>query len=430
MPIEREASVRDVTGASPSDGPAPRALAGLLLAVAVVLAAANLRPAITSVGSVLDEMRDGLGASDTWAGALTTLPGLCFAVAGLAAPRLARRIGLRAAVAAALLVLSVGLVLRVLDGPAVVLGGTLVACTGIALANVLIPVVVKASFAARVGLMTGIYTAALQAGGALGSAVTPPLEPALGGWRGALASWAVLAAVALVVWLVATARRSASASAFGSGPKDSDGDMADTADTADTTDTTDTAHRSLLRVPLAWLVTGFFGCQACLAYVVMGWLPQVLMDAGVSRGDAGLLLGLISLLGLPVSLTIPALAARRGSQSGWIVTLGSFGIAAVLGLMLAPSASPLLWCVLMGLGMSVFSLALTTIALRARNSADTAALSGMAQGLGYLLAAAGPFLFGLLHDVTGDWTVPFVFLLVVVLAQLVFGYLAGRPRYV
>lgn len=427
MPIEREASVRDVTGASPSDGPAPRALAGLLLAVAVVLAAANLRPAITSVGSVLDEMRDGLGASDTWAGALTTLPGLCFAVAGLAAPRLARRIGLRAAVAAALLVLSVGLVLRVLDGPAVVLGGTLVACTGIALANVLIPVVVKASFAARVGLMTGIYTAALQAGGALGSAVTPPLEPALGGWRGALASWAVLAAVALVVWFVATARRSSSASAFGSGPKDSDGDMADT---ADTTDTTATAHRSLLRVPLAWVVTGFFGCQACLAYVVMGWLPQVLMDAGVSRGDAGLLLGLISLLGLPVSLTIPALAARRGSQSGWIVTLGSFGIAAVLGLMLAPSASPLLWCVLMGLGMSVFSLALTTIALRARNSADTAGLSGMAQGLGYLLAAAGPFLFGLLHDVTGDWTVPFVFLLVVVLAQLVFGYLAGRPRYV
>jgi CP family cyanate transporter-like MFS transporter len=415
MPIEREASVRDVTGESPSTDATPRVLAGLLLAVAVVLAATNLRPAITSVGSVLDEMRDGLGASHTWAGALTTLPGLCFAVAGLAAPRLARRIGLRAAVAVALFVLGLGLVLRVLDGPAVVLGGTLVACTGIALANVLIPVVVKASFAARVGLMTGVYTAALQAGGALGSSVTPPLEPVLGGWRGALASWAVLAVVALVVWLVATTvTRGSAASAL---------------TRATPTPGSEEEHRSLLRVPLAWIVTGFFGCQACLAYIVMGWLPQVLMDAGVSRGEAGLLLGLVSLLGLPVSLTIPALAARRGSQSGWIVTLGVFGVVAVGGLMLAPSASPLLWSVLLGLGMSVFSLALTTIALRARTSADTAALSGMAQGLGYLLAAAGPFLFGLLHDLTGDWTVPFVFLLVVVVAQIVLGYLAGRPRY-
>ncbi|OQO89262.1 MFS transporter [Saccharomonospora piscinae] len=409
MAIEREASVR---AAGEHPGRTPAALGGgLLLAVAVVLTALNLRPAITSAGAVLDEVRDGLGASDTWAGALTTLPGLCFAVAGLAAPRLARRVGLRSAVAGALVVLGAGLVLRVLNGPFVVLGGTLIACTGIALANVLIPVVVKASFATRVGLMTGVYTAALQAGGALGSSVTPPLDSAVGGWRGALASWAALAAVAVVVWLVATRTLSPLRSAAAANPGE-------------------TPRRSLLRVPLAWVVTVFFGCQACLAYIVMGWLPQVLMDAGVSRGDAGLLLGLVSLLGLPVSLTIPALAARRGSQSGWIVGLGAFGIAGILGLMLAPAASPVVWSVLLGIGMSVFSLALTTIALRARDGGDTAALSGMAQGLGYLLAALGPFLFGLLHDLTGGWTVPFAFLLAVVLAQCAFGYVAGRPRYV
>ncbi|WP_040922045.1 CynX/NimT family MFS transporter [Saccharomonospora xinjiangensis] len=418
MATEREASVRDVTGPGEfpaEDTPSGRvgiALGGgLLLAAAVVLAALNLRPAITSVGSVLDELRDGLAASATWAGALTTLPGLCFAVAGLAAPRLARRVGLRTAVALALSVLAAGLALRVLDGPFVVLGGTLVACTGIALANVLIPVVVKTSFATRVGLMTGVYTGALQLGGALGSSVTPPLEPVLGGWRGALSSWAVLAVVALAVWLVATA-----------GSKVLRGRPAAPSGAA--------GHRSLLRVPLAWIVTLFFGCQSCLAYIVMGWLPQVLMDAGVSRGDAGLLLGLVSLLGLPVSLTIPALAARKGSQSGWIVSLSLFGIAGILGLMLAPAASPLLWSVLLGIGMSVFSLALTTIALRAKDGADTATLSGMAQGYGYLLAAAGPFVFGLLRDVTAGWTVPFVFLLAVVVAQSVFGFLAGRPRYV
>nr|WP_243852688.1 MFS transporter [Saccharomonospora amisosensis] len=381
---------------------------GLLLAVAVVLAALNLRPSITAVASVLDEMRDELGASGVWAGALTTAPGLCFAIAGLAAPLLARRVGVNAGVATALTVLTAGLLLRILDGPLVVLGGTLVASAGIAFANVLIPVVVKASFATKVGLMTGIYTAALQAGGALGSSVTPPLDAALGGWRAGLGSWAVLSALALVLWLVAM-RGGASVTRAPGGVS---------------------GGRSLLRSPLAWIVTIFFGSQASLAYVVMGWLPQVLMDAGVTRTTAGLLLGLVSILGLPVSLVVPAMAARQGSQSWWIVGLGVFGIAGVTGLMVAPSASPLLWSILVGIGMSVFSLALTTIALRARDSSDTAKLSGMAQGFGYLLAALGPFLFGLLHDLTGGWTVSFAMLLAIVAGQMVFGFLAGRPRYV
>ncbi|MEU6642267.1 MFS transporter [Saccharomonospora sp. NPDC046836] len=387
-----------------------RALAGGgLLAVAVVLAALNLRPSVTSVGSVLDEMGATLGASATWAGALTTMPGLCFALAGLAAPYLARRIGLGTAVAVALAVLTVGLLVRVLNGPAVVLAGTLVASAGIALANVLIPVVVKASFATRIGLMTGVYTAALQAGGAAGSALTPPLGSAFGGWRAGLGSWAVLAALALVLWLVAMRRRDGNVS---SAPRTAGG------------------GRSLLRNRLAWTVTLFFGSQACFAYIMMGWLPQVLMDAGVSRTAAGLLVGLVSLIGLPVSLLVPPLATRQNGQSRWIVGLGVFGIAGVTGLMVAPSAAPLLWSVLVGIGMSVFTLAITTIALRARTSADTAKLSGMAQGLGYLFAAAGPFLFGLLRDLTGDWTVPFAMLLAVLLGQLTFGWFAGRPRYV
>nr|WP_312871792.1 MFS transporter [Amycolatopsis acididurans] len=380
-----------------------------LLGFAVILAALNLRPAVTSVGSVLDEMRESLGATATWAGALTTVPGLCFAAAGSTAPWIAKRIGIAASVACALVVLTAGLVLRVLDGQLIVLGGTLVATAGIALANVLIPVVVKESFSSRVGLMTGLYTGALQAGGAAGSAVTPPLDGAFGGWRPGLGSWAVLSGIALVAWLVFARTRQAPMTGPGS-PQE--------------------GGRSLLRNRLAWIVTLFFGMQAFLAYVVMGWLPQVLMDAGVSRTDAGLLLGLVSLLGLPVSLLVPPLAARSGNQSWWIVGLGAFGFTGVLGVMIAPSAAPLLWSILIGIGMSVFSLALTTITLRARTGGDTARLSGMAQGFGYLLAAAGPFLFGLLHDLTGAWTVPFAILLAVVACQMVFGFLAGRPRYV
>lgn len=388
---------------------APGVIAGgALLAVTVVLTALNLRPAITGVGPMLAEMRADLGTSGVWAGVLTTLPTLCFASAGLAAPLLARRAGIGAAISCALTALAAGLLLRVLDGPWLVLGGTLVATAGIALVNVLIPVVVKDSFPARIGLLTGVYTAALQGGGAFGSAITPRLGDAFGGWRPALGSWAVLAVVALLAWILAArgtgrAPRHAEAAAGG---------------------------RSLLRSPLAWIVTAFFGLQAFYAYAAMGWFPQVLMDAGVPRDEAGLLFGLVSLIAVPISLFVAPMAARQRGQGPWIVALGVFGFAGTAGLLLAPSWSPLLWSVLVGLGMSVFSLALTVIALRARSGADTARLSGMAQGFGYLFAALGPFLFGLLHELAGGWRVPLGMLLALLVVQMGFGLLAGRRRFV
>jgi CP family cyanate transporter-like MFS transporter len=389
--------------------PATMAAGGALLTVAVVLTALNLRPAITSVGPLLPEMRGALGASDTWAGVLTTLPGLCFAAAGLAAPWLSRRIGLARTVSAALLTLVAGLLIRVCDGALVVLGGTLIATAGIALINVLIPVIIRGSFPAQVGLMTGIYTAALQGGGALGSAVTPMLDDALGGWRSALGAWSALALLALAAWVV------------GARGFDRPGTTAPAAATK---------GRSLLRSKLAWTVTLFFGTQSFLAYVVLGWLPEVLIDNGISETRAGLLLGLISLIAVPISLVVSPLAARRGSQSGWIVGLGTLGMTGMVGLLIAPAAAPLLWSVLVGLGMSVFSLALTVIALRARDTQDTVSLSGMAQGFGYLLAGVGPFMFGLLHHASGGWTVPWLMMLAVYLVQTSAGALAGRNRYV
>lgn len=386
--------------------PAVRLAGGGLLIAAVVLTALNLRPALTSVGPLLGAMRESLGASATWAGVLTTLPGLCFAAAGLAAPWLARRVGLQHAISAALAILTVGLLLRVLGGPFVVVGGTVVATAGIALVNVLIPVVIKGSFPARIGVMTGIYTAALQGGGAMGSALTPLMESAFGSWRGALGGWAVLALLALIAWLFGARRVS----------------------------TVELPARptggSLLRNRLAWTVTLFFGFQSTLAYIILGWLPEVFIDSGVPKATAGMLAGLVSLIAVPISIFLAPMAARSGSQSGWIVALGVVGLVGVIGLLVDPAAAPLLWSVLVGLGLSVFSLALTVIALRARTTEDTAQLSGMAQGFGYLLAGIGPFLFGVLHDVTSGWTVPWIFVLVIYVLQMTMGALAGRNRYV
>lgn len=393
-------------GETDEHGVATRVAGGGLLLFAVILVALNLRPVITSVGPMLGAMRESLGVSATWAGGLTTLPGLCFAAAGLSAPWLARRIGLQHAISAALAIAVVGLLVRVLDGPFVVIGGTIVATGGIALINVLIPVVIKGSFPAQIGLMTGIYTAALQGGGAMGSALTPPMESGFGGWRAALGGWAALALLALVVWLVAAGR--ARASDLPAQP----------------------TGGSLLRNRLAWTVTLFFGFQSTLAYIILGWLPEVFIDSGVGKTTAGLLVGLLSLIAVPISIFVSPLAARSGSQSAWIVGLGVFGVAGVVGLLVDAAAAPLLWSVLVGLGLSVFSLALTVIALRARTTDDTAQLSGMAQGFGYLMAGAGPLLFGLLHDATDDWTVPWTFVLVIYALQITMGALAGRNRYV
>jgi CP family cyanate transporter-like MFS transporter len=383
---------------------------GALLAVAVVLTALNLRPAVTSVAPLLGDMRADLGTSATWAGLLTTLPTLCFAGAGLAAPALSARIGTSRTIAVGLVALAVGLGIRSLDGPYVVIGATLLACAGIALINVLIPVVIKGSFPARVGLMTGIYTAALQGGGALGSAITPGLEQSFGNWRTALAFWSLVAVAALAVWIPATMRHREPAPLA--------------------TPVASEPRPSMLRSALAWQVTLFLGAQGFLAYIVMGWLPQVFIDSGVSKVHAGMLVGLVSLVGVPVALVLLPLAARQASQSAWIVGIGLFGMAGIVGVVIAPAAQPVLWSLLIGVGMGVFSMALAVIALRSRDAEDTARLSAMAQGFGYLIAGLGPFLFGLLHDVSSGWTMPWIMFLVVYVLQIVVGALAGRDLVV
>ncbi len=379
---------------------------GLLLA-GVALAAANMRPAVTSLASILGEVRDGVGASSTWASVVTSVPTLCFGAAGIGAPLLARRWSINRVVGLSLAALTVAMLVRVLGGPAVVLAGTVLACASIAMCNVLIPVVVKESFPHRVGMATGLYTTAMAAGGSAGSALTPLLNADTGSWRLSLATWAVVALAALCVWAPAT-RRGRTAPRAGAPASSS--------------------SRSLVRSPLAWVVTLYFAMQALIAYVVMGWLPEVFKGAGMDATSAGALLGVLLLVGVPINMVLPPLVTRGRSQSGWAVGLTVVVIVGLLGLLLAPMAVPVLWALLIGIGMSAFPLALVFISLRTSNAADTGKLSAMAQSVGYLIASMGPFLFGVLHDVTATWTASLVVLVCIALAQGVVGFIAGRPR--
>lgn len=378
---------------------------GVLLLAGVALAASNMRPAVTSLSSVLGEVRDSVGAGSTWASVVTSVPTLCFGVAAIAAPALSRRWGMNPVVGGSLVLLTVALVVRVLGGSWVLLGGTVLSCAAIAMCNVLIPVVVKESFPHRVGLATGLYTTAMAAGGASGSAVTPWLDSLVGSWRLSLATWTVLALAALCVWIPGSRKMGRTVAAA---PRNE--------------------ARSMLRSPLAWVVTAYFGMQSTIAYVVMGWLPEVFKGAGMDATSAGALLGVLLLIGVPINMVLPPLVTRTRGQSGWAVLMGVLAFAGMLGLLLAPLAAPLLWAFLIGVGMSAFPLALVLISLRTSNAADTGQLSAMSQSIGYVIASAGPFLFGVLHDVTGSWSGSLTAALVILAAQTVVGYFAGRPR--
>lgn len=407
--------------APPDPGPADgagevshheRTSAPWLLLATVVLTALNLRAAVTSVGPLLREMQASLGMSDTVAGVLTTLPVVGFGFVGLLAGRAGRRFGAERTLVAGLVLLVVGLVVRAASGSVgVLLAASAVAVVGIAVANVLVPVAVKRWFPDKVGRVTGLYSMSMAVGASASAALTVPLAQSFGGWRAGLGLWALPAVVALVPWL-AVLRDRTTAMRNGAEPSPHQHHLP--------------VHRSVQ----AWALAVFFGIQSLGAYVTMGWLPAILQDAGVAPATAGVLLGVTIGLGAPVSILLPELAARRPDQRPWVVGLIGVLLSAYLGLILAPAAAPLLWSILLGIGLGAFPLALVLIGLRAATSQGTSDLSALAQGVGYLIAATGPLTVGVLHDLTGGWDVPLWLLVGLLAPKLAAGWLAARPGHV
>ncbi|GGQ24402.1 CynX/NimT family MFS transporter [Streptomyces roseolilacinus] len=389
-----------------------------LLVVGLVLAALNLRPAITSLGALLEEVRTGLHMSGGVAGLLTSVPPLCFAVFGVAAPRLARRFGGAAVVCAGMVAIAVGVAVRPFAGGTPgFLAASALALMGIALSNVLMPVIVKRYFPDRVGTMTGLYSMALALGTSLAAAVTVPLTAALGGgWRAGLGVWAALAVLAVLPWIPVVRDRRASAAA------------APAASPAPAADAAPPAGPRVARSRTAWALACFFGLQATGAYITMGWLPQIFRDAGVPAGTAGVLLAVTMVMGVPLAFVIPRVAGRMRQQGPIVVALGLSGLAGYAGLLTAPAAGAWLWAVLLGISNCAFPLALTMIGMRARTGTGVVRLSAFAQCAGYLLSVPGPILVGALYQHSGGWTAPLALMAALIVPQMAAGVLAGRDR--
>ncbi|GAQ59509.1 CynX/NimT family MFS transporter [Streptomyces acidiscabies] len=409
--------------------PSPPAWTKRLLVLAIVLTAVNLRPAVTSLGALLEEVRDGMGMSGGVAGLLTSVPPLCFAVFGITAPRLANRFGATRIVGAGLIALTAGLLLRPYAGGVPgFLAATALALMGIAVGNVLMPVIVKQHFPDRVGPMTGVYSMALALGTATAAAITVPLTGAMGeGWRVGLVVWAGLAGVAVVPWMLV---RRAGADAGNGEPARALAARARGAAQSAGGPASGAAPLRITRSRTAWALAVFFGLQATGAYVTMGWLPQIFRDAGVSAGTAGLLLAVTMVLGVPLAFVIPRLATRLPHQGPIVVALGVCGLAGYTGLYVAPAAGAWLWALLLGVSNCAFPLALTMVGMRARTGAGVARLSAFAQSVGYLISIPGPLLIGVLYQSTGDWHVPLTLMALLLVPQTAVGVLAGRKRTV
>ncbi|MFJ8633136.1 CynX/NimT family MFS transporter [Streptomyces sp. NPDC093568] len=406
--------------ALPTPEPATRAWTTRLLIAGIVLTALNLRPAITSLGALLEEVRDALGMSGSDAGLLTSVPPLCFAVFGVAAPRLARRLGPGTVVCAGMVAITAGLIVRPYAGStAGFLAATALALMGIAVSNVLMPVIVKRWFPDRVGSMTGLYSMALALGTATAAAVTVPMTETVGGsWQTGLAVWAALAAVAVLPWIPFVRDRGASVRDRGASPA------------AESHARVDAPALRITRSRTAWALAVYFGLQATGAYITMGWMAQIFRDSGVHAGAAGLLLAVTMVMGVPLAFVIPRLATRLPHQGPIVLALGACGLVGYAGLYLAPASGSWVWAVLLGVSNCSFPLALTMVGMRARTSAGVAQLSGFAQSTGYLISIPGPLLVGVLYQHSGGWGLPIGLMAALMIPQMAVGVLAGRNRTV
>lgn len=398
-----------------SDAPGPRAdpSAGesraqrWLVGVGILVLAFNLRPAAVSVGPVLEEIRLGLGMSHVMAGVLTALPVVAFGVFGALAPGLARLLGVHRVTLVGLLGVVAGLLLRATTSSVVVfLAGSILALAGMATANVLLPSLVKLHFPSRLGLVTGLYTTSMALGLTAASSLTVPVSDAFGSWRWGLAVWAALAAVAALPWLLLLRHDSTPAKA-----------------------TRRITLALVARTRLGWAMALLFGLQSAQAYTLFGWFAQIFRDAGVSAQTAGVLLGVLTGVGIPISLVVPIATARFADPRWLMLALIACYPVGYLGLMLAPVAGAWAWALLLGVAVSIFPVVLTLIGLRARTPEGTAALSGFTQSVGYAVAAVGPLGISVLYDVTGGWDWPLVVLTATAAVTGWLAVVAGRPSY-
>ncbi len=381
----------------------------------IVLVALNLRTAVAAISPIAAQIGADVPLGAVALGIIGMVPPIAFALSGIFGAFGARKVGLEGLLAIAIVSMIAGHLLRAAaTSYPVLLVGSVLALAGAGVGNVLLPPLVKRYFPDRIGLVTSLYVTVMSLGASVPALVSAPIADS-GGWRLSLAVWSVLALGSLVPWVVVIPQHRRERAALES----------------DVEQPHERLSGSIWRSPTAWTLAVVFGLPSFHAYAVFAWLPQLLVDsAGVSRINAGALLALFGIMGLPAALIVPVLVIRLHNVR-WLMLSGLAAfVLGYLGLLLAPSTLTWLWVALVGAGPLLFPACLTLINLRSRSHEGSVALSGFVQGIGYSIGALGPLLVGILHSVTGSWTAPLILLLATVLACAVPAVLVGRRTFV
>lgn len=386
-----------------------------LFLIAIVVVGFNLRPAITSVGPLLGTIRDDIGLANWSAGTITSLPLIAFALVSPIAPKIARRVGNSSAILLGLFLLFTGISIRSIPYTPTLFIGTAIVGVGIAIMNVLLPAVIKEKFPTKVGRMTSVYSTSMAIFAATASGVSVPLAKSMGlGWELSLVSWGILAIFGIIVWWFAIRN-----------------DHANQASEIDVKPT-NFKDESILKSLLAWQVTFFMGMQSFVFYVMISWLPEIMHSFGFTIVTAGWLVSYAQFIGLPATFLAPVLAEKFSNQQGIVLAIGVLMIVGFTGITIGgPLPIIVLWVTLIGFASGgTISLSLALLGMRAKNAEQAGLLSGMAQSIGYIFAAIGPLLIGLLFDLTNEWTLPLIAMVVVALFMTLAGLGAGRNKYV
>jgi len=384
----------------------------ILLILGIIFVAFTLRPALTSVGPLTSAIRAETGMSNGAVGLVTTLPLIAFGLLSPVVSRIARKFGIELSVLIGLIILGAGIILRSTNTIFLLFAGAAIIGFGIAICNVLLPGIVKQSFPKKVGLITGIYTLSMGICAGLAPGLSIPLAESLGlGWRLSLGTWIIMIILAICFWIPQLKRkRSTAVRSAENHSKDP----------------------SIWLSPIAWQVTLFMGLQSLAYFSITPWLPEILHGKGYDLAVAGWMVTLLQFSGLPANLIIPVLADRLPNQKGIALAIGLINITGLIGLLFSTNKILTICCIaLIGIALgAAISHSLTLIGLRAANAKQAADLSGMAQSVGYLLSALGPFVMGFLYDLFHSWSLPIFVIMIITIIFTVSGIGAGRNQYV
>ncbi|WP_417238007.1 CynX/NimT family MFS transporter [Bizionia sp.] len=380
------------------------------LLVGILFIAVNLRPALSSIGPLIDMIRQDVGLSETLLGLLTTLPLIAFGVVSTITPLFTKRFGIGNTLLGSLILLAVGIIIRSIGGVFELYLGTVFLGIAIAFGNVLIPAMIKRNFPHKAGLVTSLYSGIMSLGAAFAAGLSVPLAMEMNlGWRGSLGVWAGLAIIAVIIWVPNLKRinRTVPNRSFKE------------------------AMKKLSGSKLVWKLALYMGLQSFAFYVILAWLPAILMDRGYDASYAGWMLSLSQATGIIGAIFIPIWAGSRKDQRLVIVSLIIVEVIAIIGLLFPEVGLTEIWVGLIGMVLGgTFGLALLLIVLRSDDAETAAELSGIVQSIGYFIAATGPFIVGVIYDITDMWSYALLLLVLISIIKLVMGIDVGKDRKV